>query len=198
MYVVLEGIDTTGKSTQIELLKSRYKNAIFTKEPSDSELGNLIRELALYEDLDNTTQALLFMIDRAKHTQEIIYPNKDKLIISDRSFISGIAYCDDIDFDMLCKLNLSIACIPDLVVILETNKEILSSRLKDKALDRIESIGIDSLLDIQDRIFSVVKKLNINHIAIRCDMDKNEILRIICSTIKRLQNEMHTMPESKL
>lgn len=198
MYVVLEGIDTTGKSTQIELLKSKYKDAIFTKEPSGSKFGNKIRELALYENLDNTAQALLFMADRANHTKELIIPNKDKLIISDRSFISGIAYCNTIDFDMLCKLNLSIACIPDLVVILETNKEILSSRLKDKALDRIESIGIDSLLDIQDRIFSVVKKLNINHIAIRCDMDKNEILGIICSTIKRLQNEMHTMPESKL
>ena len=113
MYVVLEGIDTTGKSTQIELLKSRYKDAIFTKEPSDSECGNLIREIALYEALDNTAQALLFMIDRAKHTQEIIYPNKDKLIISDRSFISGIAYCDTIDFDWLCKLNLSIAYKPE-------------------------------------------------------------------------------------
>lgn len=198
MYIVLEGIDTTGKSTQIELLKSRYKDAIFTKEPSGSKFGNKIRELVLYENLDNTAQALLFMADRANHTKELIIPNKDKLIISDRSFISGIAYCDDIDFDMLCKLNLSIAYKPDLVVILETNKEILSSRLKDKVLDRIESIGIDSLLDIQYRIFSVVKKLKINHIAIRCDMDKNEILGIICSTIKRLQNEMHTMPESKL
>lgn len=184
MYVVLEGIDTTGKSTQIELLKSRYKDAIFTKEPSDSELGNLIREIALYEALDNTTQALLFIADRANHTKELIIPNKDKLIISDRSFISGIAYCNTIDFDLLCKLNLSIACIPDLVVILETNKEILSSRLKDKALDRIESIGIDSLLDIQDRIFSVVRKLNINHISIRCDIDKNEILRAIINEIK--------------
>ncbi len=198
MYIVLEGIDTSGKSTQIELLKSRYKDAIFTKEPSDSECGNLIREIALYEALDNTAQALLFMIDRAKHTQEIIYPNKDKLIISDRSFISGIAYCDDIDFDLLCKLNLSIAYKPDLVVILETNKEILSSRLKSKALDRIESVGVDSLLDIQDRIFSVVKKLNINHISIKCDINKNEISKIIESKIYKLENEMSNMSESSI
>lgn len=184
MYIVLEGIDTSGKSTQIELLKSRYKDAIFTKEPSDSECGNLIREIALYEALDNTAQALLFMIDRAKHTQEIIYPNKDKLIISDRSFISGIAYCDDIDFDLLCKLNLSIAYKPDLVVILETNEEILSNRLKSKTLDNIESTGVINLLNIQDKIFNVVEKLNINYISIKCDMDKNEIFKAIINEIK--------------
>ncbi len=198
MYIVLEGVDTTGKSTQIELLKSKYKNAIFTKEPSGSKFGNKIRELALYENLDNTTQALLFMADRANHTNELIIPNKDKLIISDRSFISGIAYCDDIDFDFLCKLNLSIAYKPDLVVILETNEEILSNRLKSKTLDNIESTGVINLLNIQNKIFNVVEKLNINYISIKCDMDKNEISKIIESKIYKLENEMSNMSESSI
>lgn len=198
MYVVLEGIDTTGKSTQIELLKSRYKDAIFTKEPSGSKFGNKIRELALYENLDNTAQTLLFMADRANHTQEIIYPNKDKLIISDRSFISGIAYCNNIDFDILCKLNLYIAYKPDLVVILETNEEILSNRLKSKTLDNIESTGVINLLNIQDRIFNVVEKLNINYISIKCDINKNEISKIIESKIYKLENEMSNMSESSI
>lgn len=59
MYVAIEGIDTSGKSTQIELLKTIYKNAIFIQEPSDSIMGKKIRELALFGSLDNTTQALL-------------------------------------------------------------------------------------------------------------------------------------------
>ena len=198
MYIVLEGVDTTGKSTQIELLKSKYKNAIFTKEPSGSKFGNKIRELALYENLDNTTQALLFMADRANHTNELIIPNKDKLIRSDRSFISGIAYCDDIDFDFLCKLNLSIAYKPDLVVILETNEEILSNRLKSKTLDNRESTGVINLLNIQNKIFNVVEKLNINYISIKCDMDKNEISKIIESKIYKLENEMSNMSESSI
>lgn len=198
MYVVLEGIDTSGKSTQIELLKTKYRDAIFTKEPSSSEFGKKIRELALYGGLDNTTQALLFMADRANHTKELIIPNKNKLIISDRSFISGIAYCNTIDFDLLYELNTSIACKPDLVVILETNKTILQNRLNSKILDDIENIGVDRLLNIQNAIFDITKLLNVNYISIPCDKEKDEILEIICSMIQELSNEMHIMPESKL
>lgn len=198
MYVVLEGIDTSGKSTQIELLKSKYTNAIFTKEPSSSDFGVEIRKLALYGGLDNTTQALLFMADRANHTKEMILPNKEKLIISDRSFISGIAYCDSLDFDLLCQLNLSISLKPDLVVILETNREILRARLDSKVLDDIENIGIESLLGVQKKIFDIVEMLGINYISISCNKARDEILDIICSKIQEFHSEVHTMPESKL
>ena len=184
MYVVLEGIDTSGKSTQIALLREKFNNAIFTKEPSSSAFGEKIRELALYGSLDNAAQALLFMSDRANHTKEILLPNKDKLIISDRSFISGVAYCSSIDFDLLLKLNLSIAQKPDFVVILETNKEILQNRLSTKILDDIENTGILNLLAIQRKIFEIVKILGIDFVAIPCDKDKNEICEIIYSMIK--------------
>ena len=186
MYIVLEGIDTSGKSTQIELLSNKFKNAIFTKEPSASAFGKQIRELSLYGNLDNTTQALLFMSDRANHTKEIILPNKDKLIISDRSFISGVAYCSSLDFDLFLRLNLSIAQKPNLVVILETNKEILQNRLSAKILDDIENIGIMNLLEIQKKIFNIVKILEIDYIAIPCDKDKDEICEIISSKIQEL------------
>ena len=39
MYVVIEGIDTAGKSTQLEILKNKFPNAIFTKEPGGTTLG---------------------------------------------------------------------------------------------------------------------------------------------------------------
>ncbi len=39
MYVALEGVDGAGKSTQVELLKNRFKNALFTKEPGGDENG---------------------------------------------------------------------------------------------------------------------------------------------------------------
>ena len=186
MYIVLEGIDTSGKSTQIELLSKKYKNAIFTKEPSSSTFGMQIRELALHSNLDNATQALLFMSDRANHTKEVISPNKDKLIISDRSFISGVAYCSSLDFDLLLKINLSIAQKPDLVVILETNKEILQDRLNSKILDDIENIGIENLLEVQKKIFDIVEILKLRHISIPCNKGKDEIAQIIDSKIREL------------
>ena len=47
MYVVFEGIDCVGKSTQISLLKEIYKDAIFTLEPGGTELGKHLREILL-------------------------------------------------------------------------------------------------------------------------------------------------------
>lgn len=48
---------------------------------------------------------LLFLADRAEHSERILKPNADKLIISDRSLISGIAYAKDFDFEILRTLN---------------------------------------------------------------------------------------------
>ena len=47
MYVVIEGIDTAGKSTQLDLLKKKLPNAIFTKEPGGTTLGLKLRTMAL-------------------------------------------------------------------------------------------------------------------------------------------------------
>ena len=44
MYIALEGIDLVGKSTQLQMLKNQYKNAIFTKEPAGSKIGDKIRD----------------------------------------------------------------------------------------------------------------------------------------------------------
>ncbi|MDE6886363.1 MAG: dTMP kinase [Helicobacteraceae bacterium] len=186
MYIALEGIDTTGKSTQIDLLRNIYKNAIFTKEPSDSVFGNKIRDLALHLNLSNTTQAFLFLADRANHTQEILLPNKDKLIISDRSLISGIAYAKDLDFELLVKMNLEASLPPNLVIILQSNEVILKKRLSNKENDNIEKNGIEYLLNIQDRILHTTKMLEVEHICIDCSLDKFEILKTITSKIDSL------------
>ena len=45
MYIVIEGIDTAGKSTQLDILKQKYTDAIFTKEPGGTKLGIKIREM---------------------------------------------------------------------------------------------------------------------------------------------------------
>lgn len=47
MYVVIEGIDTAGKSTQLEILSKKYSDAIFTKEPGATPMGLKLREMAL-------------------------------------------------------------------------------------------------------------------------------------------------------
>ena len=182
-YVAIEGIDTTGKSTQIALLRQRYKNALFTKEPSDSDFGATIRNLALHGGLSNLTQCMLFLADRANHTQTLIAPNANRLIISDRSLISGVAYADSLDFELSLQINRAVAKMPDLAVILETNEAILKARLAQKENDNIESRGIAYLLEVQERIIKSAKSLGIKTLRIPCDKPKEEILEIICAEI---------------
>ena len=187
-YVVLEGVDTTGKSTQIALLRQRYKNALFTKEPSEGDFGDKIRALTLYGDLGNLVQCMLFLADRAHHTQTLIAPNANRLIISDRSLISGIAYADSLDFDLALQINRAVAKLPDLAVILETNEAILSARLAQKENDNIESRGIAYLLAVQERIIKSAKSLGIKTLRIPCDKPKEDILEMICDGINSLES----------
>ncbi len=183
MYVVIEGIDATGKSTQIALLREKYKNAIFTKEPSDSEFGAQIRQWALHSDIGNLAQAMLFLADRAEHAQRTLLPNKNSLVISDRSLISGIAYAKNLDFRLATRLNRAIAPLPNLAIILLTNGVILRERLSAKKCDNIEQQGIKYLLEVQDRIVRASEILGVKSVKIACDMDRDAIFEIICKAI---------------
>lgn len=190
MYVVIEGVDGVGKTTQISLLKSIYKDAIFTQEPSDTKFGQDIRKLALDIEVNNKTQALLFMADRAMHTENILLKNKNKLIISDRSLISGIAYGVDFHYEELKNINLQIAPLPNIVIVLITNKDILEDRFRKKQLDNIENKGVEFLLKIQNKIIEITKDLNIETLYIDCNEDKNKILKKITD---KINNEMFDM-----
>lgn len=163
MYVAIEGIDCVGKSTQIELLKKDFKEALFTFEPGATELGKNIRNILLDGKfaLSKKTEFLLFLADRAQHYYEVISKNKEKLIISDRSLISGIAYAKDYDIELLFKLN-SFAIddfLPQKIIFLYIDEEELSKRLENKAKDNIEKRGISYFLEIQNNIKNTINFL---------------------------------------
>ena len=153
MYIVFEGIDTCGKSTQINLLRDVYPQAIFTKEPGGSLLGEKIRSMILEgNNLDSKTELFLFLADRAQHRKEVIEPNLDQMIISDRSLISGIAYAMDVVqvFEMnLLAMN---DILPDKIVFFEISESLLFSRLSKKNQDNIEKRGIKYFLKIQENL----------------------------------------------
>lgn len=188
MYIALEGIDTCGKSTQIKYLKDKYPNALITKEPGGSVLGTQIREMILREQtvcMDFKTEFLLFLADRAEHTAKVIKPNQNKLIISDRSLISGIAYAKNIlqakEFNLFATDNI----LPDLVIILQLDEKTLRYRLGQKPNDAIEKRGIQYLLDIQKNIENITKDL-------KCDLEiinASDSIESIHSTISNLINQ---------
>ena len=188
MYLVLEGIDTAGKSTQIELLQDLYENLIITKEPGATPLGEQIRDIVLHqEDLDSMTELLLFLSDRREHFAKRILPalKEHKTIISDRSFISGIAYAltnKSLDQQKLTQLNLMVLdnTLPDGVVLFKLSKETLTYRLSQKSHDGIEKRGIDYLLQVQDALITTTQDLGIKHIIV----DASSKIELIHEQIK--------------
>ena len=178
MYVVIEGIDTAGKSTQLSLLKEKLPNAIFTKEPGGTKLGIKLRSMALNgEAKSKIAEMFLFMADRAEHIEEVIKKNKNNTIISDRSMISGIAYASALNIDKLIELNLIATSntLPTHVILLELTPAELKFRLSQKENDSIELRGIDYLINIQNRMKETIKRLNINHVVIDAGLEIKEI-----------------------
>ena len=178
MYAVIEGIDTAGKSTQLELLKEKLPYAIFTKEPGGTPLGIKLRNMALDgEAKSKIAEMFLFMADRAEHIEEVIKKNKNDTIISDRSMISGIAYASALSIDELINLNLIATnnTLPTHVILLELTPHELKFRLSQKENDSIELRGINYLMNIQNRMKETIKKLNINYIFIDASLKIEEI-----------------------
>ena len=128
VLLALEGIDGCGKSTQAELLASALRErgleVVLTCEPTDSPLGQQIREyfqgptryLSPKEELN------LFMADRREHVEEVIDPAlaEGKIVITDRYYYSSVAYQGalGLDPDRILAQNEILAVRPDLTVIL--------------------------------------------------------------------------------
>ncbi|EES89512.1 dTMP kinase [Helicobacter canadensis] len=187
MYVAIEGIDTSGKSTQIQALKLFFKKAIFTFEPGATNLGVRLREILLQDSiqLDSRAEMLLFLADRAQHANEILQSHANNLIIADRSLISGMAYAKDFDFDTLKTFNLfaTQGILPNKVIILELQKDDLQKRLNSKGNDKIEQRGLEYLLSLQERIKSITQKLSLEHRIINANLPKDSITKQIVDFI---------------
>ena len=164
-FIVIEGIDGCGKTTQIEAiynwlplsgLMEKNSKLIKTREPGGTKFGNKIREILLANNKSNSpsdlTELLLYAADRAEHISKIISPelNQNNWVICDRFTDSTLAYQGygrNLDMTIIKQLEL-IVCQgvePDITFLLDISPEESISRRKDKIPDRIESEGINFL-----------------------------------------------------
>ena len=186
MYVIFEGIDGAGKSTQIARLAAVFPQAIVTKEPGGTKLGENLREILLKENgLDKRAEILLFLADRAEHSGKIIKPNSDKMIFSDRGFVSGMAYAlagGNFSFEELLSLNKFAlqGNFPQKIVFFKADENTLRSRLGSRAqMDGIEARGFAYLLRVQDAMEEILQKLDIRYVTIDAAMDEEKITNLI-------------------
>ena len=186
MYVIFEGIDGAGKSTQIARLAAIFPQAIVTKEPGGTKLGENLREILLKEnDLDKRAEILLFLADRAEHFGKIIKPNLDKMILSDRGFVSGMAYAlagGNFSFEELLNLNKFAlqGNFPQKIVFFKADESTLRSRLGSRAqMDGIEARGFSYLLRVQDAMEEILQKLDVRYVTIDAAWDEEKITNLI-------------------
>ena len=190
MYIAIEGIDTAGKSTQIARLKEAYPEAVITKEPGGTKIGKRIREIVLNGGVQSAkAEFLLFLADRAEHMQEVIKPNLDGLIISDRSVVSGVAYAlvqENIAKNEILDLNTfaTDGIYPQKLFLLQLSAEELTFRLSQKELDGIEARGTAYLLKIQEAMIEAANALQIELITIDASKPIETITQEIITNIK--------------
>jgi len=131
MFVVIEGIDGCGKSTQAKLLgdyfESQGQKVLLTAEPTSGFIGQAIRMILSGKmEADPKTLALLFTADRAEHLAKTVEPAlaDGKLVICERYYYSTMAYqtAQGINTQWIMDIN-SFAREPDLVILLDIRTE---------------------------------------------------------------------------
>lgn len=127
-FIVLEGIDGSGKTTQArwlaEALRQKGYEVVLTREPSDGPLGRRLRRYlaASPRRLSPELELSWFLADRREHVESIIRPalEQGKIVISDRYYYSSMAYqgARGLDPEAIILLNKAFAPQPDVVFLL--------------------------------------------------------------------------------
>ena len=150
-FVVFEGGEGSGKSTQARRLAERW-GAVLTFEPGGTPVGARLREILLMPDtgdLDPRAEALLMAADRAHHVATKIRPalNRGRDVVCDRFVGSSLAYQGygrDLGIDAVQALSTfaTDGLVPDLVVLLVVTPEVAGARLAAAGKpDRMEAAG---------------------------------------------------------
>jgi dTMP kinase len=137
LFIVIEGIDGTGKSTQskrlAEWFRSRGREVVLSREPTDGPWGKKLRESATTGRLSAEEELECFLNDRHEHVEMSIKPAlaEGKVVILDRYYFSTMAYQGARGFDPaeIRLRNEAFAPRPDLLLILDLSVESAHGRI---------------------------------------------------------------------
>ncbi len=169
LYIAIEGIDGSGKSTFLDALVKELdrKNVDFTtlREPGHGQIGEKIRDLLLSNEysVSQRTEALLFAANRAQLSEDVIKPalSSGKWVFSDRTVISSLAYQAlgrDLGLEEVKMINdFGLDGVwPDKVLLLDLSIE----KVKERQIvaDRIGSSSLDFFQKVQDAYLKLAEE----------------------------------------
>jgi dTMP kinase len=143
-FIVFEGLDGSGITTQATLLRNHFlskgKDAVLTKEPTDGLIGGVIKSSLRNEwRTDPYTLQILFAADRAHHLTTEIEPaiKKNKTVICDRYILSSLVFGSlNVSVEILKQLNAQFMK-PHMTIIVDTHPKVCMERMK-KARHHVE------------------------------------------------------------
>ena len=204
--ITFEGIDGSGKSTQIQMLEHEF-NKLEVKyktfrEPGGTELSEKIRAILLDKEnieLISTDESLLFAAARAQLTAEQIKPaiEKGEFVICDRFTDSTIAYQGygrGLDIKQLEEINYiaTAGLTPDITFILDISPEAAAVRMEAEASDRMEEMGVDFFRRIRGGYIQIKEKNPNRYRLINAEQSPENVFKEIKEIIMKQFEEVLT------
>ncbi len=198
-FIVFDGIDGSGKSTQIDslahYLRAKGKKVYVTREPGGTEVSEKIRDLLLSvsNDISEDTELLLMFAARAQHIEKVLRPKKDRgdWIICSRFTDATIAYQGYGRGISLARIK-QIADIvhpdfnPDLSIFLDLDVHQAAERRNSRGeyIDRIEKEHISFMQKVRDGYLEIASKDKDNKKVINGSLLKDDITDSIASLVE--------------
>ncbi len=198
-YIVIEGNDGSGKTTQLERLKKHLEREGLSvdgvREPAGDAVGRQIRRLLAdpQYDIDPKTEVLLFNAARAGLMLKVKGQLEQGIwCVADRSFLSTLAYqcygreseLNVADVQRICEFAIS-DCRPDLMVVLDGPVDVLAKRRKQLAMgDRIDQMGLDFFERVRQGYLAEAKRLKLP--IIDATMREDEVEQAIWAQVEPL------------
>jgi dTMP kinase len=198
--IVFEGIDGSGKSTQIDILKrsleSTGRDVVTMREPGGTQLSEKIRTLLLSKGdtgIGNVAEMFLFSAARAQLVEEVIQPalNEDKIILCDRFIHSTAAYqgygrelplSEIIATQSLAANGLS----PDLVILLDLPVAAAYDRINTGEIDRMEDAGHEFMERVRQGYLKLAQNDPQNWLEVDGTKEQTEIAEEIEKRVKSI------------
>ena len=200
LFIVLEGIDGSGKDTHLKFLAKELRELgytiVETAEPSRDRVGTFLKRYARRneERLSAESEALLYASDRFDHVKNVIKPAllRDQIVISARYYYSSMAYqgAVGVDLDWIKEMN-RFALKPDLAVLLDIMPEYSLHRLKRRRSIYEDSDYLRKVRDIYIKLVNEGDLVNVD-----ADRPKRVVQGELLSMIQDLIEHRNARPET--